>query len=123
MTLSRRRLFGVVGAGAAVAGAGAAAGVLATEAFNDDEVTPTSSAGEAVPFHGRHQAGIVTPAQDRMHFVSLDVRTRDRAELVQLLKDWTRAAERMTRGLETKPDGAVGGPPEAAPADTGAQPR
>ena len=118
MTLSRRRLFGVAGAGAAVAGAGAAAGVLATEAFND-EVTPTSSAGEAVPFHGRHQAGIVTPAQDRMHFVSLDVRTRDRAELVQLLKDWTRAAERMTRGLETKPDGAVGGPPEAAPADTG----
>lgn len=118
MTLSRRRLLGAVGAGAAVAGAGAA--VLATGALSDDEkVTPTSGAAEAVPFHGRHQAGIVTPAQDRMHFVALDIRTKNRAELIQLLKDWTVAAERMTKGLEAKPNGAVGGVPEAAPADTG----
>lgn len=119
MTLSRRRLLGVVGAGAAVAGAGAAAGVLATEALGNEQITPTSGAAEAVPFYGRHQAGIVTPAQDRMHFVALDVTTTDRAELVQLLKDWTTAAERMTRGLEAKPDGAVGGLADAAPADTG----
>ncbi|HYQ62334.1 iron uptake transporter deferrochelatase/peroxidase subunit [Actinophytocola sp.] len=119
MTLSRRRLLGVVGAGAAVAGAGAAAGVLANEALTEAPVTQTSGAAEAVPFYGRHQAGIVTPAQDRMHFVALDVTTTDRAELVQLLKDWTVAAERMTRGLEAKPDGAVGGLPDAAPADTG----
>jgi deferrochelatase/peroxidase EfeB len=119
MTLSRRRLLGVVGAGAALAGEGAAAGVLATEALSGEEVAPTSGAAEAVPFHGRHQAGIVTPAQDRMHFVALDVRTTDRAELVELLKDWTKAAERMTRGLEANPDGAVGGLPEAPPADTG----
>ncbi len=119
MTLSRRRLLGAVGAGAAVAGAGAAAGAFATHALSDDPVTPTSGTAGAVPFHGRHQAGIVTPAQDRMHFVALDVRTDDRAELLELLKDWTTAAERMTRGLEAKPDGAVGGVPEAAPSDTG----
>lgn len=119
MTLSRRRLLGAVGAGAAVAGAGAAAGVLANQALTDDPVTDASSAAAAVPFHGRHQAGIVTPAQDRMHFVALDVRTKDRKELVELLKDWTKAAERMTQGLEAKPEGAVGGAPEAAPADTG----
>jgi deferrochelatase/peroxidase EfeB len=119
VSLSRRRLLGVVGAGAAVAGAGAAAGVLATEALTDDPVDHASSAAAAVPFHGRHQAGIVTPAQDRMHFVALDVRTSDRAELIELLKDWTVAAERMTQGLEAKPNGAVGGVPEAAPADTG----
>jgi len=120
MTLSRRRLLGAVGAGAAVAGAGAAAGVLANQALTNDQVTPTAgAAAEPVPFYGRHQAGIITPAQDRMHFVALDVNTRDRAELIQLLKDWTAAAERMTRGLEAKPNGAVGGVPEAAPADTG----
>jgi len=119
VSLSRRRLLGAVGAGAAVAGAGAAAGVLVNEALTDDPVTPASAAAAAVPFHGRHQAGIVTPAQDRMHFVALDVKTKDRAELVELLKDWTRAAERMTQGLEAKEDGAVGGIPEAAPADTG----
>lgn len=117
MSLSRRRLLGVVGAGAAVAGAGAAAGVLANQALTEEP--DASSTATAVPFRGRHQAGIVTPAQDRMHFVALDVRTKDRAELVQLLKDWTVAAERMTQGLEAKPNGAVGGVPEAAPADTG----
>jgi deferrochelatase/peroxidase EfeB len=119
VTLSRRKLLGAVGAGAAVAGAGAAAGALAAQALSDDPVAPASGAAEAVPFHGRYQAGIVTPAQDRMHFVALDVRTEDRAELVELLQEWTTAAERMTRGLEAKPDGAVGGVPEAAPADTG----
>ncbi len=117
--LSRRRLFGVVGAGAAVAGVGAAAGAFASRALSDDAVANASQAADAVPFHGRHQAGIVTPAQDRMHFVALDVRTRDRAELVALLKDWTKAAERMTQGLEAEPGGAVGGLPAAAPADTG----
>jgi deferrochelatase/peroxidase EfeB len=116
MTLSRRGLLGVVGAGAALAGAGATAGVFATQTTSAD---PVSRDDDAVPFHDRHQAGITTPAQDRMHFVALDVRTKDRAELVELLKDWTKAAERMTRGLEAKPDGAVGGLPDAAPADTG----
>ncbi|HEV8562016.1 MAG TPA: iron uptake transporter deferrochelatase/peroxidase subunit [Actinophytocola sp.] len=117
--LSRRRLFGVAGAGAAVAGVSGAAGVLAGRASAPVEVARTASAASAVPFHGEHQAGIVTPAQDRMHFVAFDVTTRKRDELVTLLKDWTRAAERMTAGQEAKENGAVGGSPEAPPADTG----
>ncbi|MGJ7420299.1 iron uptake transporter deferrochelatase/peroxidase subunit, partial [Streptomyces cinereoruber] len=70
------------------------------------------------PFHGPHQAGIATPVQDRLHFAAFDVTTKDRAELVRLLKDWTRAAERLTAGAEVGA-GAYGGLPEAPPDDTG----
>jgi deferrochelatase/peroxidase EfeB len=72
-----------------------------------------------VPFHGEHQAGVVTPAQDRMHFVSLDVTTSKRAELIELLCEWTEAARRMTAGGEAAEDGAVGGSPQEPPGDTG----
>ncbi|MCI2422732.1 iron uptake transporter deferrochelatase/peroxidase subunit [Saccharopolyspora sp. K220] len=109
--VSRRRLFGLTGAGVAIAGAGAGAGYVASS--RPDEAAAT------VPFHGAHQAGITTPAQDRMHFVAFDVTTTDRAELVALLRDWTRAAERMTAGLEAVDHGAVGGSAEEPPGDTG----
>ncbi|HEV2781364.1 MAG TPA: iron uptake transporter deferrochelatase/peroxidase subunit [Actinophytocola sp.] len=119
--LSRRRLLGVAGAGAAVAGVGATAGVLTGRASAPVTAAPAGAdpAAAAVAFHGEHQAGIVTPAQDRMHFVAFDVTTSKRDELVGLLRDWTRAAERMTAGLEARENGAVGGVPEAPPADTG----
>ena len=48
-------------------------------------------------FRGEHQAGIVTPAQDRLHFAAFDVLTDSRDELVDLLQRWTLAAEQMTR--------------------------
>ena len=112
-SLSRRRLLGGLGAGAAVLGAGAAGagGALALAA-------PAPSP-DVVAFRGAHQAGIVTPAQDRLHMVALDTTTTDRAALRALLQRWTAAAERMTAGAEAAPGGAVGGVPEAPPADTG----
>ena len=74
----------------------------------------------AVPFRGIRQAGIITPAQDRMHFVALDVTPgTTRADLIALLKSWTKATERMTLGAEAAPGGVAGGNPLAAPADTG----
>ena len=82
-------------------------------------VAAASDLQAPVPFHGEHQAGIVTPAQDRMHFVALDVTTTKRAELVDLLAEWTRAAERMTTGEQARAGGAAGGPPQAPPGDTG----
>ncbi|MEU8520249.1 iron uptake transporter deferrochelatase/peroxidase subunit [Streptomyces sp. NBC_01216] len=113
---SRRTLLGWGGAGLAL-GAAAAGGAVAL-ARGGDTAVPVADSGGAIPFHGAHQAGIATPVQDRLHFASFDVKTTDRAELVQLLKDWTRAAERMTAGHEVG-EGAYGGLPEAPPDDTG----
>ncbi|OLR92305.1 peroxidase [Actinokineospora bangkokensis] len=104
----------MAGAGVVAAGVGAAAGVATAGGGTDPAPTPAP-----VAFRGEHQAGITTPAQDRMHFVAFDVTTRSRAELVALLRDWTAMAERMTRGEEAFPDGAVGGIADAAPKDTG----
>ncbi|GLW06428.1 peroxidase [Microtetraspora sp. NBRC 13810] len=115
--VSRRRLFGLGAAGVAAAGAGA----LAARAFPGEPPRPAAGeeAGTPYPFYGEHQAGIVTPAQDRLHFVSFDVTTGERAELSELLQEWTAAAARMTQGKEAGAFGAVGGLPEAPPDDTG----
>jgi deferrochelatase/peroxidase EfeB len=122
--VSRRRLLGASGS-AAVAGvvagatyaAGRASGAVSAPGGAGTTAAPALDA--AIPFRGEHQAGIVTPAQDRLHFVALDVVTKDPAQLRELLKAWTRAAERMTAGAEAAPGGLVGGGPNRAPEDTG----
>jgi deferrochelatase/peroxidase EfeB len=113
---SRRALLGWGGAGLAL-GAAAAGGAVAA-ARSGEGTEPASDSGAAVPFHGAHQAGIATAVQDRLHFASFDVTTKDRAELVALLKEWTRAAELMTAGRAVG-EGAYGGPAQAPPDDTG----
>lgn len=119
---STRRAVLAAGAGTAVAGA--AAGVA--WASRPAAAAPGAASGGAlsatdgvVPFRGPHQAGITTPAQDRLHFVALDVVTDDPAALRDLLTAWTRAAERMTLGAEAAPGGTVGGGPYGVPQDTG----
>jgi deferrochelatase/peroxidase EfeB len=114
--MSRRGLLGLLGAGAAglAAGGGGAAAIAAGIASGG---TPSSVVH---PFHGAHQAGIVTPAQDRLHFAVFDMAagtTRD--DLVSLLQDWTIAAVAMTEGIPIGDGGAVDGPLTAPPDDTG----
>lgn len=109
---SRRRLLGAAGAGVALAGAGAAAAACSAPA-----AAPSPS--DVVPFRGAHQAGIITPAQDRLHFVALDVIDGDRAALQSLFRKWTAAAERMAAGAEVTPGGAVNRNPDAPPDDNG----
>lgn len=113
---SRRALLGWGGAGLALGAA--AAGGAAALTRTGDRAAATAGAGEAVEFHGVHQAGIATPVQDRLHFAAFDVRTDDREAFVRMLKEWTAAARRMTAGLPVG-DGAAGGLPEAPPDDTG----
>lgn len=95
------------------------AGAFAAGRVSASEAAPAAASVASYPFHGERQAGIVTPAQDRLHFVALDVTTEDRDELVELLKAWTEAAARMTQGSSAGPVGAVDGPSNAPPDDTG----
>ena len=88
----------------------AAAGVALGVAI--DHERPTKG---TVPFYGEHQAGIATPAQDRLVFAAYDV-VGTRRELQQVLEEWTDAAVKMTKG---DPVGEVEGSPLAPPADTG----
>ncbi|MEU9834943.1 iron uptake transporter deferrochelatase/peroxidase subunit [Streptosporangium sp. NPDC048047] len=114
--MSRRAVLGLGAAGVAAAGTTA---VAARSLRTDPPVAHVSSASDPFPFYGEHQAGIVTPAQDRLHFVAFDVTTDKKAELVDLLQEWTAAAARLTQGKEAGAFGAVGGPAEGAPDDTG----
>ncbi|WP_344298941.1 iron uptake transporter deferrochelatase/peroxidase subunit [Sinomonas flava] len=113
--LSRRGLLTAAGA----TGAGAAGLALGWAGHGAALAAPASAVEDIIPFHGEHQAGIVTPAQDRLHFAAFDVVTDDRAALVKLLQDWTAAAEALTAGRETGSTGATGGHPAAPPEDTG----
>ena len=109
MSLTRRSLLGLAGAGAVGVGL-AAAGPLLAEG-------PPLEGAAVVPFHGEHQAGIATPVQGHLHVASFDVTTTDRAALIGLLQRWTRAAEQLTAGREVG-EGATG-VPLAPPDDTG----
>ena len=127
-SFSRRSLLGLAGAGVAgLAGAGAVGWAAGSGALSAGSAGSGGSGG-AVPgggssdvhaFVGRHQAGIVTPAQDRLHMAAWDLTTTSRDDLVDLLRRWTVAAARMTRGLPAGELGPDSGPYDAPPDDTG----
>jgi len=100
----------LAGSGLATAAVVAAAGTGTTVAG-----ASTPGSGTTEPFHGAHQAGIVTPEQARMVFAAYDVSGVDRAGLAALLAAWSSAAERMTTGRTVV--GASG--QFAPPPDTG----
>jgi deferrochelatase/peroxidase EfeB len=110
--LSRRALLASAAGGGLAA---AAAGGFAAGREGDPE--PTTAADQTVAFHGRHQAGIATPAQDRLHFAAFDVEDGLRAEDVRgLLRAWSAAAQRITTG---RPVGDANHEALAPPQDTG----
>jgi deferrochelatase/peroxidase EfeB len=91
--LTRRRLLGAAGVGAAGIGLGGVGGYLVgSESANAEDGTGS------VPFYGGHQAGIATPAQDRLHFAAFDLIDSSPAALRELMQEWSRAAAEMTAG-------------------------
>jgi deferrochelatase/peroxidase EfeB len=113
---SRRRLLtgaGLFGAGAV---AGGLTGYFTSSATESSGAGDTSLGQQTIPFYGAHQAGIITPAQDRLAFGAMNVVSgTSRADLRDLLRVWTGAAARMAAGQlvgeETDPN--------APPVDTG----
>lgn len=112
--LSRRAFLGAFGAGAASAAVLGAGGVALAQSRNSD-----LGGDLRYDFFGTHQAGITTPMQDYLHFAALDVTTTSRQQLIDLLEAWTAAAAQMTTGSTIGQFGAVGGPYDAPPEDTG----
>jgi deferrochelatase/peroxidase EfeB len=111
--LNRRRfLGGALGAAGALAAGGAGFGVAKATGTTD----PSPRDPGTVAFYGRHQAGIATPAQDRLAFAAFDVTTTDVSALQRLLGTWAAAAAQLTQG---EPIGSVETAPEVPPIDTG----
>ena len=115
--LSRRKLIGAAGLGALAVGAGG--GYAVGRQGEESAAGVADPTAMPIPFEGVHQAGIVTPAQDRLYFVTLDMTSEERSDLISLLKDWTAAARQMTQGNDVGEFGAVSGSPFAPPEDTG----
>lgn len=114
--LSRRAVLGLGGGLAAV---GVAAGFGLGRATAPEPAAGATASAGTYPFTGEHQAGIVTPAQDRLYLAAFDLTTTSRDELVELLRRWTTIAARLTQGLSAGPFGPASGPYDAPPDDTG----
>jgi len=107
----RRFLGGALGAAGALAAGGAGFGVA--KAVGTDDPAPAPG---RVAFYGPHQAGIATPAQDRLAFAAFDVTSSSADDLQRLLGTWAAAAAQMTKGA---PIGSVETAPDVPPIDTG----
>ncbi|WP_160723911.1 iron uptake transporter deferrochelatase/peroxidase subunit [Bacillus sp. USDA818B3_A] len=95
--VSRRDILKTAGIGGVgvILGASGLGGVLS---LKESKAAGPEASKEIVPFYGEHQSGITTKTQNHVYFVSLDVTTSNKQNLVKLFKDWTKAAALMTEG-------------------------
>ena len=85
-----RRVFLAGAAGLALAGS-SRGGDAAEEAAQ-------SKRPAIEPFWGAHQGGIATAQQGFTYFAALDIAAKGASEVADLMRAWTAAAARMTRG-------------------------
>lgn len=69
-------------------------------------------------FWGKHQSGITTPQQTNTYFIAFDMVSKNREDLIELLKRWTQASAQMMGSseqfdLKTNPDLPPTSPGEA----------
>jgi deferrochelatase/peroxidase EfeB len=113
MSVSRRAF--IRGGAAGATGTALAAGLLAAGSHADADAArsgPTEAA--SYPFHGAHQAGILTPVPARKQnfscFAAFDSTATGKADLVDLMHTLTGRARFLTAG-GTAPDLGIGQPP------------
>jgi len=94
----------------ALIGAATVATAAAADAAQSD---PVDGRAPAVPFHGVHQAGIVSPLARQSAFLSFDVIAANRAELTDLLRTLTDRVRFLTGGGQPTPVGITGPPVRA----------
>jgi deferrochelatase/peroxidase EfeB len=112
MSVSRRNFL--KGAAAGSAGTALAGGVLIGGARADGSTAQAPPAPRSYPFHGTHQAGVLTPGpaakQSFACFAAFDSIARSKAELAGLMQVLTQRARFLTSG-GTPPDLGIGQPP------------
>ena len=113
MSVSRRNFL--KGAAAGAAGTALTGGVLAGGAHADARTDTGPTSADSYPFHGAHQAGVLTPPpadkQSYASFAAFDlVDGTSKADLADLMKTLTGRARILTAG-GAQPDLGVGQPP------------
>ncbi|MFJ5676372.1 iron uptake transporter deferrochelatase/peroxidase subunit [Streptomyces sp. NPDC093097] len=101
--------------GAALAGAGLAAGGAAAPAPQPSlaGTGQLGGAAPAVPFHGPHQAAVLTPPRRVTAYVACDVTAEGRRDLADLLRTLTERARLLTGGGTPEPLGITGPPADS----------
>jgi deferrochelatase/peroxidase EfeB len=104
---------GVVAGGAAGAAAGYAAHSPAPDPVAAGYEAIVTGTAPAVPFHGKHQAGILPGSQRATAVVSFTATAASRAELTDLFQTVTDRARFLTAGGTPPPVGIDGPPPDS----------
>ncbi|MEU9123962.1 iron uptake transporter deferrochelatase/peroxidase subunit [Streptomyces sp. NPDC048506] len=102
---------GVAAATGAATTAGLGGRAAAADRSADGRPGDARQLPDKLPFHGDHQAGIVTPQQLFAGFVGFDVLAEDRNDLVELFKRLTWRARVLTAGVKPKDEVVAAEPP------------
>jgi deferrochelatase/peroxidase EfeB len=115
-----RRAFLKAGAAGALGAAAPARAAVHAHGPNHQPAIAQDPMTATEPFFGEHQGGIVTPQQSHTYAAAFDLTTDKRADVINLLREWTDAAARMTRGEAARPAHATGyDGDDKPPADSG----
>jgi deferrochelatase/peroxidase EfeB len=98
--VSRRDALKLIGVGSAGIIIGATGLDRATEKVSGLFSSNKAKAEEILPLYGKHQQGIITPAQDFIYLASFNLETKNIQEIKNLFKEWTEASSLMSEGRD-----------------------